>query len=86
MSAITASQRKDLSDGFYLYKNIYLIGLRSKAWDGRPRGEVGQLAKIKGSFSVRPSVRPQASDPANTTLSKKKLIRQRSDIDALNNV
>ena len=33
MSAITASRRKDLSDGFYLYKNIYLIGLRSKAWD-----------------------------------------------------
>ena len=34
MSAITASRRKDLSDGFYLYKNIYLISLRSKAWDG----------------------------------------------------
>lgn len=33
VSAITASRRKDLSDGFYLYKNIYLIGLRSKAWD-----------------------------------------------------
>ena len=35
MSAITASRRKDLSDGFYLYKNIYLIGLRSKAWDAK---------------------------------------------------
>ena len=40
MSAITALRRKDLSDGFYLYKNIYLIGLRSKAWDEQPRALV----------------------------------------------